>query len=237
MVENFKIIARELKRQLKISVFLPKEYNITTKIYPVCYIFDAQLMFHSLDDAYKVFDLPTILENYPKNCILIGLHSPKNPDWRISELCPYYKKDNTDVDPALSKIFADYLVDSLHPILKQRYRIEDTASVLGFQEGAVFALYALYHYPMFSSAGLFSLRLSCCENVWQDLEKHLQEKKQVYIFQGGKENEENDLVYQLYSKISSFNSNNIKLNYENEQQNNYSSWQTNILDFFDFILP
>ncbi len=237
MVENFKITAKELKRQVKISIYLPQNYNNSEQRYPVIYALDGQIMFHSLDDENKAFDLPAILDDCGKECICIGIHAPKLEEWRISELCPYYKEDETQVDASLSFIFADYIVNTLHPILKQRYRFNENVYLLGFAEGAVFNIYALCHQPLFQGAGIFSPRLDICENVLPDLELFFDKSKRVYLYFGGKNTDNTDLFYNLYSKLEELECSTLKLNYENDEENTASFWQKHLKDFIGFIIP
>lgn len=235
MVENIKITAKELKRQLKISIYLPKNYNNTETNYPLIYVLDGQMMFHSLNDENKTFDLPSILDNSTKECICIGLHAPKIEEWRISELCPYYKKDNTQIEPELSYIFADYIVNILHPILKQRYRINDNIYLLGFNEGAIFSLYSIYHYDIFKGAGVFSPKLEICENIINDIKINFNEYKKIYLYYAGN-SDFTDLFYNLYTNLEELKCNHLKLIYEDAEENNSNYWQTHILDFLNFTL-
>ncbi len=237
MVENFKITAKELKRQVKISIYLPKNYNNSEQFYPIIYALDGQMMFHSLDDENKTFDLPAILDEANKECICIGIHAPKLEEWRVSELCPYYIKDETQVDSSLSIVFAEYIVHTLHPILKQRYRMTEQAFLLGFSEGAIFNIYALCHYSLFRGAGIFSPNLGICENVLQDLDLSFDKNKQVYLYFGGKNTEDTDLFYNLYSKLEELECERLKLIYENDEENSVISWQKHLKDFLDFIIP
>ncbi len=236
MVENFKLTAIELKRQLKISIYLPKNYNDTDTSYPLIYVLDGQMMFHSLDDINKTFDMPDILDSFQKECICIGIHSPKIEEWRVSELCPYYIPDESDVDPSLSINFANYIVNILHPILKQRYRINENVYLLGFQEGAIFNLYSIFHYDLFKGAGVFSPKLEICKNLLEDIKENYKAEKKVFLYEGGKKSENTDLFYNLYSLFEDFKCDSLKLIYENEEENNNEYWQKHIPDFLEFIL-
>lgn len=232
MVENIKIMAKELKRQLKISIYLPTNYNTTNQEYPLIYVLDGQLMFHSLDDENKAFDLPSILENSSQECICVGIHSPKNEEWRISELCPFYKKDESNVDPSLANVFADYIVNTLHPLLSQRYRFNTKISILGFKEGAILALYALNQYSLFSSAGVFSPQMHICNVFHEDL-TNISNKK-IYLYFGGRNEDHTNLFYNLFSYLEKNSI--VKLIYEESEENCYISWKEHILDFLNYSL-
>ena len=236
MVENIKITARELKRLLKLSIYLPKHYNENNKDYPLIYVFDGQMMFHSLDDENKTFDLPEILDANESQCICIGLHSPKIEAWRLSELCPYYKKDESEVDPSYSYNLLNYIESILHPLLCQRYRISKDVYLLGFNEGAIISLYAIYHYDLFKGAGIFSPKLELCENVITDIENNFNSNRAIYLYHGDKGSKYTSLFYNLYTRLEGLYCEKLKLIYEENEENNYLSWQNHIADFLSFIL-
>ena len=110
MVENFKITAFTLKRKLNISVYLPNDYNESERTYPIFYLLDGEKFFHTIDNPRQEFDLPQILDPEDLKIIIVGIHTPTIPEWRISEVNPYYKKDSSTVDPELGKIFSNYLI-------------------------------------------------------------------------------------------------------------------------------
>lgn len=236
MVENIKITAKELKRHLKVSIYLPKNYNNNENTYPLIYALDGQIMFYSIDNNQQKFDLASILDVASKECICIGIHSPKIEEWRISELCPYYKKDESLVDPELSINLMEYIINILHPLLKERYRISDDVYLLGFNEGAIFNLYASYHYDFFKGAGIFSPKLEICDNVLNDIKISFNVDKKMYLYQGGNKSTNTDLFYSLYTLLEELKCKKLKLIYEEAEENTSSYWQTHILDFINFIL-
>lgn len=236
MVENFKLTAYELKRQLKISIYLPEGYHDNDNYYPVIFALDGQIMFHSLDDNKKEFDLPSILDSCPKKCICVGIHSPANDLWRKSELLPFYNKENSEIDSSLAINFSNYLVEKLYPLIKERYRITDDTYLLGFAEGAMLALYLLYHYDLFKGAGIFSPSVNFCSGHIEDLINNFNNKKLVYLFYGGN-TEYEDLYYKLYKAFYDLKCSNLIVEYSEDEINDYLCWMTHINDFINFMLP
>lgn len=236
MVENIKITAREIKRTLKLSIYLPKHYNENNNSYPLVYAFDGQMMFHSLDDNDKTFDLPSILDDINAECICIGLHSPKIEAWRLSELCPYYNGNNNEVDTVYSTNYINYISKILHPLLKERYRINENVYLLGFNEGAFLSIYGAYHDRLFKGAGLFSPSLEMCKGMNEDINNNFDKTKAIYMYYGQKNTEYSELFYELYKFLEGLQCEKLKLSYEPEEENNYRSWQKFIADFFKFIL-
>ena len=55
MVESFKITARELRRNLKIHVQMPDDYNQNEKAYTLVIYFDVELFYNFLGEDFNVF--------------------------------------------------------------------------------------------------------------------------------------------------------------------------------------
>lgn len=237
MVENFKITAFELKRQLKISIYLPKNYNIEDKKYPVIYFLDAQVIFASVDDKDKEIDLPSILNDSGLECICVGIHSPKNEEWKISELVPYFKRNESKIDPSLSFIFINYLINNLHSLLGQRYRFNDDVFIFGFNEGAILALYSVGHYKFFKGGAVFSPRLDLCDGYLRDINDNFTQSSPIYLFFGGKNTENSNSFYNLFTALEERINDKVKLIYEENLENNLSSWKQYILDAIKYLLP
>ena len=193
MVENFKLTAHELKRHLKISAYLPKSYHNTNNSYPIIYILDGQLFFPNVDNENLLFDNSKYASQSNKEFICIGIHSPKNPDWRLSELLPFYNGNNNIVDSSLAYNLSEYISTTLHEIIKQRYRINDNVYILGFNEGAVFSLYNIYKYPLYKGAGIFNPTLNICSNYIEYVDNNYS-NKYIYLYSGIDDNN-NDYFY------------------------------------------
>ena len=215
MVENFKITALDLKRKLNISVYLPTDYNDTERAYPVIYVLDGQQMFHSLDEKDKTFDLPEIMEAEDLKAILVGIHAPANPLWRTSELVPYFIPDGSIVDPKLAPIFSNYITNELTNIINERYRtLDGYRYIMGFNEGAILALYSLFHSNLFDGCALLSPKLDICNNeqIIEDLYHNLKLKKFAYIYYG--KNDDSSLCDNLVNKLNELN---VKTNYVSKE--------------------
>ena len=231
MLEGFKITALKLKRKLKVSVSLPDIYYNLSDTYPLIIAFDGQNLFDFFLEKTKIIDTAKILES--SRVIFVGLHSPNIEEWRLSELDPYYNGNKKDVDPILSYIYFDYIVNELIPYLKDKYRINDIY-LLGFEEGAIAALCMVYKYDIFKGAGLFNPNLDLCNlKMSSDLENHFKSDKKIYMFSGEKINEETKF-FDLYIRLLSLGSTNVKLNYIDDL-NNYETYGNNLKDFIDFI--
>ena len=237
MVENFKITAFTLKRKLNISVYLPNDYNESSRTYPTLYLLDGERFFHSLDNNRQEFDLPKLLDEENLNVIIVGIHTPTILEWRISELNPYYKLDSSQVDPEVGKVFSNYLDKELKEVLSQRYRISNENSYLiCFNDAANQGIYSIYHQSNFKGAALFSpdFSKSDYEPILEDIFHNMKIGKRFYIFNGGLDGK-NHKVERFKEKLDELKINNYYLN--NNFESNTFNFQTKyIIDSINYLL-
>lgn len=113
MLEGFKINCFPLNRAIRISVALPKEYNNTSRYYPVIYFLDGQNLYKN-EDSYRGMSLglDSIIEELSfegKEAIYVGIAAASSPERREEEYA--------------SKTLADFIVSAIHPYLSSRYRM------------------------------------------------------------------------------------------------------------------
>lgn len=113
MLEGFKINCFPLNRAIRISIALPKDYNNTSRYYPVIYFLDGQNLYKD-EDSYrgKSLGLEKIIEELSfngKEAIYVGIAAASAPERREAE---YASKD-----------LADFILSSIHPYLLTRYRM------------------------------------------------------------------------------------------------------------------
>lgn len=226
MVESFKITARELRRNLKIHVLMPDDYNQNEKRYPLIITFDGELFYNFIGEDFKVFHTEEITKDIKENAILIFLHSPSNKAWRMSELNPYYNGENKEVDTVLAFIFEEYITNTVLPLLKQRFRVLDNQIYLvGLNEGAICALNMVYKYKDYNGAALLNPTLSLCKDkINEDLKNNFTCKKSIYLYRGGLNTsaKEDDLFYHLCTRFDSLKTEILKYEFDEAGDNSYN---------------
>lgn len=227
MLEGFKITAKELRRYLKIHVHMPNDYNEHENKYPLVLIFDGDLMYNYIDEDTKRFPTEEMISNVMDKALLVCLHSPSNPSWRMSELNPYYTGEDKDVDKVLSIIYFEYITKTVLPLLMQRYRIKEKEIYLaGFKEGAIAALYMLYSYKEYKGAALFDPSLDIVnDKIHEDMKMKFTCKKSVYLYHGGLDStsKSDDLFYHLCTRFDSYKTEILKYDFDSESDNSYAS--------------
>ena len=146
----------QLGRQRRIWIYLPSDYHLNNKSYPVIYMQDGQNLFDTYTAAYGEWGVDEILDKLPvKNqCIIIGVDH--GDEYRLTEYNPYdskYGKGRGDD-------YVDFLVKTLKPYIDSHYRTEQNAehtTIAGSSMGGLISMYAALRYPaVFGSAGVFS---------------------------------------------------------------------------------
>lgn len=241
MLDNFRIRAVTIKRNIKISVYLPKDYYKTDKKYPLLLAFDGELLFKFLEEDKRKFDFNSLLEDENRDFIVIAPHSPREdlPDWRISELNPYYMGNIETVDSSLAFNYANYLTNELIPMLKMKYRFSDDIYLLGFKDGGILSLYILYAYSLYKGAIIFNPTLiDCNHKLFEDLDTRFDKTKKIFLYQGGLESSEKEenMFYDLRSTLENFKPDFFILDYEQNLDNSYETFKSRLNVAFDMIL-
>lgn len=235
MLDSFRIRAVTIKRNIKISAYLPKDYYKTDKKYPLLILFDGQYFFKFLDEDKRIIDFNSILESENRDFIVIAPHAPKEemPDWRISELNPYYNGNHEQVDKILAYIYADYIANDLIKFLKDKYRVSDDIYLYSSDLSSILGIYMIYRYDNFKGLGLFLPKIDDVDDKFKnDIIKNMKKDKKIYIYSGESDNEDYYKIYQLLDKET----NNIMLDYIEDENDDYENIKNHINTYFDYLL-
>lgn len=115
MLESFMINCYPLNRRIKVTINLPQDYNTTGRYYPVLYLFDGQNVYNKEDsftgNSLQFDEIIDQLQLEGKEVIYITIASASNPERRLQE----YKETK----------LANFITNSIHPYLKERYRMNN----------------------------------------------------------------------------------------------------------------
>lgn len=156
--ENFKI--PQLKTNRKIWIYLPPDYDSTTKKYPVIYMHDGQNLFDSATSFSGEWGVDETMnqlsENHKLDAIVIGIDN--GGDARLDEYSPWkndkYKKGGEGSQ------YIDFIAQTLKPYIDKRYRTlsqSKNTAIIGSSMGGLISLYTGVKYPkVFGRIGIFS---------------------------------------------------------------------------------
>ena len=231
MPESFRLKALKLKRMLKINVVLPKKYDYNDHNYPLFIALDGQFLFDFMDEKTRKVNIEDEIIN--EDIIFVSLHSPNIPDWRISELNPYYNGNHEQVDKILAYIYADYIANDLIKFLKDKYRVSDDIYLYSSDLSSILGIYMIYRYDNFKGLGLFLPKIDDVDDKFKnDIIKNMKKDKKIYIYSGQSDNEDYNKIYQLLDKET----NNIMLDYIEDENDDYENIKNHINTYFDYLL-
>lgn len=162
--ENFEITMPDNTLR-KVRVALPNDYRESDEVYKVLYMFDGQNLFDEEDSfAGEVWNVHSAMdslveENKIEPMVIVGIDN--GGDARLDEYGPWPFKDDLYSSRGEGGLFAEYFVQTLLPLIEEKYRVARERSgrfLAGSSMGALITAYIVTrHKEAFSSAGIFSL--------------------------------------------------------------------------------
>jgi predicted alpha/beta superfamily hydrolase len=204
MLDIFPVLITPFNQERQIRVFLPKNYNLNNKHYPVMYMHDGQNLFHDQDAINGTsLNLENYLDEQGLEVIVVGID--QNPDERVNEYCPwvngeYSKKLLGETSPTGGKgdQYIEFIVNELKPFIDQKYRtLQDQTAMVGISLGGLISTYAACKYPqIFTNVAIFS---SAFYRNQEEIEKLIQSSdlsliESFYLDCGTKEAGDNDYI-------------------------------------------
>ncbi|MCM1130670.1 MAG: esterase family protein [Roseburia sp.] len=218
MLEGFKINCFPLNRAIRVSIALPKDYNNTSRYYPVIYFLDGQNLYKD-EDSYRgvSLELEKIIEELAfeeKEAIYVGVAAASNPERRVLE----YE----------SKTLAEFIISTIHPYLSSRYRINDYVYSFGCSEACYTAI-TLNQSEIFKGMILLSPILNM--DLVRDLS--IQENNLCYIYSG--KSEENGVCFHNTNSLKEIFTN-AKIVTDENAQHNEAAWKSKVLDALNYLV-
>lgn len=150
------------QKDRKIFIYLPNSYQKSRKKYPVLYMFDGQNIFFDYYATYgKSWNMKEILDNYPKEIIVVGVDCNHTGDNRLIEYAPYpFNSKYYHVSEAKGNITADFFTRTLKSYIDNKYRTltdRNNTFIAGSSMGGLMALYMIIkHNDLYSKAACLS---------------------------------------------------------------------------------
>ncbi len=151
----------QLNRNRRIWVYLPPDYQTTTKKYPVLYMHDGQNLFDVATTAFGTEwevdeSLNELHQQGDYGCIVVGIDNGGVD--RLNEYSPWV---NTQYNAGgQGDEYLDFIVNTLKPHVDSAYRTLPgrlTTGIMGSSMGGLISMYAFSErQDVFSKAGVFS---------------------------------------------------------------------------------
>lgn len=184
---TFEIDAPQLQTKKKIWVYLPLNYEKSTKKYPVIYMHDAQNLFDSESAFAGEWNLDETLDSLKAKVIVIGIEHGNEK--RTEELTPY---KNENLASGNADAYVDFIVKTLKPQIDSTYKTKTNARntcIWGSSLGGLVSFYAALKYPdVFGKVGCFSPAFWINKpEIFQKMENTAKFNTKIYLLCGDKE--------------------------------------------------
>ncbi|MFD2564195.1 alpha/beta hydrolase [Aquimarina rubra] len=221
-----------LNRNRQIRIYLPPNYNVTNKKYPVLYMHDAQNLFDKFTSYAGEWEVDESLNQLAKTSgielIVVGIDN--GAEKRMNELSPW---KNEQFGEAEGKAYMEFIVKQIKPYIDTQYRtLEDknNTAIIGSSMGGLISHYAIYQYPeVFGKAGIFSPSYWYAEDVFTFTKDNpLPKEARLFLLVGKKEGHgmvEN--TQKMFNKILSSNhpKENINMIMDPKGEHNEALWK------------
>lgn len=195
--EDFQI--PQLNRNRRIWLYLPPDYETTSKTYPVLYMQDGQNLFDantSFSGEWEVDEsLNTLFENGDQGVIVIGIDN--GGGHRIDEYSPWV---NNQYGGGEGDEYVDFIVETLKPYVDGNFRTKsdrNNTGIMGSSLGGLISFYAaVEHQDVFSKAGIFSPSFWFSDQVYTHVQTTGKQYDMKFYLLGG-EQESASLVQEL----------------------------------------
>lgn len=155
-MESFMMNITPFKQERLLRVYLPIEYAMSSKYYPVLYMHDGQTVFNDInvEDGISL-GLNDYLDNIKSEVIVVGIDSNQVSNERVNEYSPWvniefsrnYMADGTILGGRAEE-YLEFIINELMPHINDKYRtVRDKSYMAGCSMGGLFSTYAACRYP------------------------------------------------------------------------------------------
>lgn len=185
---------KALQRSRTIRIYLPPNYGVTDKRYPVLYMHDGQNLFDefsSYSGEWGVDEaLNTLARSHQLELIVVGIDN--GGEQRITELNPW---DHADYGKSETHGYLDFIVNQVKPYIDERFNTladRDNTGLMGSSLGGLTSHYGALKYPQtFGKAGIFSPSYWIATDITQFIQQHtIDQPQRLFFLMGEAEGDE-----------------------------------------------
>ena len=192
VVLNNNFFIPQLNRTRRVWVYLPPDYETSTKKFPVLYMHDGQNLFDITTSFAGEWEVDESMDGLcaagDYGCIVVGIDNGGIN--RINEYSPWI---NPLYGGGQGDEYVSFLVNTLKPYIDTNYRTlpdREHTGIMGSSMGGLISMYAVMEYQhIFSKAGIFSpaFWFAGDNSTSQVLGMGKRNKLKVYFLAGGQE--------------------------------------------------
>ena len=250
MIQVKKIQIPELptKKDRRLYVSLPKDYEQSDRRYPVLYMFDGHNVFYDRHATYgKSWGMREYLRRAKLPLIVVAVECNPEGDRRLHEYSPW----DFDYPPfgqvdGLGQTTMDWMVYSLKPEIDREYRTlpdREHTMIAGSSMGGLMTLYAMVAYNQYFSMGaaLSPSLWAADPHLWELLEKtEIADPTRIYMDLGTAEvTEEEQIAFSgMFSLAAALSASGVDVaaRMVPGAEHNEAAWEKRIPVFMDYLL-
>lgn len=245
----------QLQVHRSIWIYLPADYHISEKRYPVLYMHDGQDVFDEATSAGRIgpleWGVDETIDASPHPCIVVAVAHAEDKRQRIRE---YHVHDNPETTETQGSAYLKFITETLKPFIDSCFRTQPgkaTTFMAGSSMGGLLSFYAGILYPhIFGTIAVLSpsiwLDHGHIETALATLKPDTAIRAQRYFFYaGGKENRlKPDSTYvrmhddvSRVVKIFEQTGTEIKTSYNPEGRHGAWYWRSAFAIFYQWLFP
>ncbi|AMB98631.1 carbohydrate esterase [Aerococcus urinaehominis] len=175
MIEKFTHYFPYRDQHRPLHIYLPDDYYLSERSYPVMYMMDGHNLFYHRDATYgRSWALKHYMDQSDRQMIIVGVEC--DHDRRLDEYCPCDVAGGgiggEDIN-GYAESFLTWLVSDLKPMIDHKYRTQpfrESTGIGGSSMGGLVSFYALLAFnDYFSKAAILSPSLGLCADYLANL--------------------------------------------------------------------
>lgn len=236
----------QLQRTRRIWIYLPQDYTVSAKRYPVLYLHDGQNLFDNATSYSGEWGVDECLDSLKgKSCIVVGIDNGGLK--RLNEYCPYDFDlkgiaANYSSNKGEGKLYTDFLVKTVKPYIDRQYRTlknKGNTFVAGSSMGGLISLYAILRYPkVFGGAGVFSPAIWVGPAINDEIRKRGKGlRSKIYFMAGDQESESMvpDMV-KAFNLLRKYSRTRMSMAIRAGAGHNENTWRKELPAFFNWLI-
>lgn len=258
MIEYFNLYLPKTKREVKIEVSIPRNYQRLNTKFDTMYLLDGQ---NAFKDSHAAFNRSIRASKHMgfvagatgKRIIGIAVYNAGNEMGRINEYTPFKITNAAEAewtvkqDLSVCNKFCEDFIEVIIPYIDNKYpTIKDAAHryIYGSSLAGLTAIYLAYNYPnTFGAIGAYSTASFLCPTeFYQFVEKRIDPRIKLFLYVGRRETSDGSYDETLYfdaSKslydIATKHFARVRMVVSDSGTHCEACWDKNLIDFFSFI--
>lgn len=238
----------QLNRYRRIWIYLPPDYAVSKKQYPVLYMHDGQNLFDAATSFSGEWGVDEIIDSISSSgkapCIVIGIDN--GGQTRMSEYNPYEFTMQNDKErktyAAEGDAYISFIAETLKPFIDKKFRTlpaKENTIIAGSSMGGLISYYAAVKYPqVFGKAGIFSPAFWTAPALREYTDSAaVKVSGKFFFYAGGKESSEMEAdMYTLAEKLGGNSSAMIYTVVDKEGKHNEIYWHKWFAEFYKWIM-